>query len=456
MPEDRDRLFEKALARHLRSDAAVDRACLDAEALAAYHDRLLSPEEMATANSHLVSCPDCQEILAQLEITQQVHESQDQASEVLLAPAAGAQRSASNMAHFPARKTSLLRWATPAGAIAAAVLIWIGVRDYRASRKGTASAVEMAENRRDAAPAPEFPSPGSPPVAKQKNEIAPREEYRQQRVAPPTDMLHDEVRQSRVAAEPQANSSADRKLAAPAASPPPKIAGGAAGPVGGRVPADIGGISAEKKKDFDASDKAVLDATKTSPDLPDREINSRTVAGGLPAAPSPAAPAPSRGKAAAPSAPAASSIEVAAQSVLNKEENQPTQFSYAVSTLKLLSFTAVAPDGKDIWRFGEHGAIAHSSDGGSTWESQFAPLTSTLTSGSAPSKKVCWIAGAMGALLRTTDRGKHWQVVIHPITADLGGVHATDDKHATIWDAGNRLRYETSDGGVTWKPTANE
>jgi hypothetical protein len=42
---DRERWFEKALAQHLGSSSAAagDSACLDAETLAAYQDRLLSP-----------------------------------------------------------------------------------------------------------------------------------------------------------------------------------------------------------------------------------------------------------------------------------------------------------------------------------------------------------------------------------------------------------------------------
>ena len=47
MPDDRDQLFEKALARQLRADGAAESLCLDPETLAAYHERALSPEEMA-------------------------------------------------------------------------------------------------------------------------------------------------------------------------------------------------------------------------------------------------------------------------------------------------------------------------------------------------------------------------------------------------------------------------
>ena len=67
-PEDRDRTFEKALASHLRS-GATQPGCLDAELLAAYHERLLAPEQMMSCKQHIASCTRCQEILAQLEAT---------------------------------------------------------------------------------------------------------------------------------------------------------------------------------------------------------------------------------------------------------------------------------------------------------------------------------------------------------------------------------------------------
>ncbi|HUE43997.1 MAG TPA: hypothetical protein VMP12_10545 [Candidatus Sulfotelmatobacter sp.] len=73
--DDREQNFEKALARSLRSpdsargDDAQANDCLDAETLAAYHERLLDPEEMAQRKAHIASCERCQEILAQLEAT---------------------------------------------------------------------------------------------------------------------------------------------------------------------------------------------------------------------------------------------------------------------------------------------------------------------------------------------------------------------------------------------------
>ena len=54
--DDREQNFDKALARHLGlSSAAQGSDCLDAETLAAYHERLLDPEEMAHRKTHVDS-----------------------------------------------------------------------------------------------------------------------------------------------------------------------------------------------------------------------------------------------------------------------------------------------------------------------------------------------------------------------------------------------------------------
>jgi photosystem II stability/assembly factor-like uncharacterized protein len=149
------------------------------------------------------------------------------------------------------------------------------------------------------------------------------------------------------------------------------------------------------------------------------------------------------------------SVTVESQA-LKKDSDLPMMSRTAVSNLGSLPFVASAENGKNIWRFGEHGSIVKSSDGGKTWKSQTAVVGVTLNSGSAPSKKICWIAGAAGTLLRTEDGGKHWQLVTTPISADLSGVVATDAKHASIWDAGHRLSYETFDGGATWRQIGKE
>src|SRR5271154_3932537 len=84
-PDDRDRIFEKALARYLRSAAPsgtdgnalegtrIERSidplvelCPDAEILAAYHDGALSSEERNLWKQHVLGCDSCQIVLAHL------------------------------------------------------------------------------------------------------------------------------------------------------------------------------------------------------------------------------------------------------------------------------------------------------------------------------------------------------------------------------------------------------
>jgi len=68
-PDERDRRFDKALARHLRSaapsgeagglpavPASESVACPDSETLAAYHERSLLPQEMNSWKEHIVGC----------------------------------------------------------------------------------------------------------------------------------------------------------------------------------------------------------------------------------------------------------------------------------------------------------------------------------------------------------------------------------------------------------------
>lgn len=474
--EDRDRLFEKALARHLRGDAAAaeESACLDAEVLAAYHERVLSSEQMSAAKDHLVSCARCQEILLQLEATQGVNEFESREDHLVAAgrafpvkssdvvekadaaaPAPLPDRKATNVAEFRSKRTSRLRWAAPAGAIAAGLLLWIGLRDYRSPVPKSEPVAQIAENRGHAARTPPIPATRPEPMMKRQSKNLPREESREELKeysgAPPSAGLDDEMQNFREKDQPPAHPDADKKAPSPRplAAAPPKVASPKRQSDDRVSPAAAGELSAKTEKSDVTSESAALDSLQvTGRDIQSLETGAAGGAG-TPAAPPAPSPQPtlSRTKVAS---------EVAGASSLNKDANQPASYNNAMFNVATLPSVAATSDGRSIWRFGEHGAIAHSSDGGKTWESQYARLTVTLTSGSAPNKKICWIAGAGGALVRTTDGGKHWQLVTTPISADLGGVHASDAKHASIWDLPNRLSYETSDGGVTWKQTANE
>ena len=116
----------------------------------------------------------------------------------------------------------------------------------------------------------------------------------------------------------------------------------------------------------------------------------------------------------------------------------------------------VAPDQEMVWRVGEAGKIERSTDRGKTWKPQRSGVSVDLRAGSATSARVCWLIGKAGTILLTIDGGKNWKQVGSPIPEDLGGIHAIDAQHASIWDVPNRRSFETDDGGTTWKRTANE
>jgi photosystem II stability/assembly factor-like uncharacterized protein len=151
------------------------------------------------------------------------------------------------------------------------------------------------------------------------------------------------------------------------------------------------------------------------------------------------------------------SAEAFAQGEVITSADAARQATYNRAVSKVaFDIRIAAPGGKKIWSVGPQGQILYSKDSGLTWLPQFSGVPVNLSGGSAPSDQVCWLVGAAGTILRSTDSGNHWQVIRSPISGDLGGVHAVDAKHASIWDASNRLSYETSDGGASWKQSTNE
>jgi hypothetical protein len=489
--EDRDRLFEKALARHLRGGA--DSACPDAENLAAYYEGALSAEEMSAAKKHFAWCARCQEMLAQLAATQSVSELRNQEDELVAggavsrpkrgevygeasAPSVAARapkETESRVTHFPTKKKWLLRWAAPAGAIAAGLLLYLSFRDFRSPAKRAEPATQIAENREDnsnsrdyyAVPgvprkAPQTPPPGTP---KQKDDELAARTSRQQTANPAPSVLLDELETLRSKAEPPKDSKAEKKSAQPP-PPAPKIAANANTPQsGGRISTVEPGTNPAKLKSFDAAAKSGVagDSLQNGAEAQQSQIQLQAsgAASGAPAA-SPSSPAPpasaSQQVTVTAAAPDVANETVKVSALNKKESNLPAMSRNVIDLATLPPRMVVASNEKSIWRFGEHGAIAHSNDGGKTWKSQEVPVTAALTSGSAPAKNTCWIAGAAGTLLRTSDGGKHWQLIITPIAGDLGGVMASDGKHATIWDLSRQATYQTSNGGKTWEKKTAE
>jgi carboxypeptidase family protein len=568
MPEDRDQLFERALARHLRTAGAAESVCPNPDFLAAFHERTLSPEEMSYAKSHIISCARCQSVLAQLEATEAVNELPEDAQAgvqnlaaagfagqarqpVARAAKSSATAAPSKVVAIPPKKYFSLRWFAPAGAVAAGLLVWISFRESRINTKPSAPvpAAQVAENREQAAP--------SGDAENLKDLIQSEELEKQKSAASSTRRLNERTPIAQATPRPQPSLRDEKKDAAvggklesednkPSAGHEYSARAGT-GMGGGRGPS-AAAAQAQANNALQRSDQGVVaqmtDAAPADLDKAERRKVAPPAKSGIVGAAQPAAaplppPAPKRlsarlrGTVTDPSGAVVAganvvlksangdtvvststdtsgaysfsgvaagnyqlelqsagfktdrltgltvaagenvmnarlelgtsteTVEVAAQAPVISNTSQVAEVSEArdlkarnLQTSVLLSpglETVTSPDGNAVWKFGEAGQIFRSTNAGKDWTSAVSGVAVKLLAGSAPSAKICWVAGASGTLLRTTDGGKHWQRIAVPISGDLGGVRASDAKHASIWDAANRLSYETSDGGATWK-----
>jgi hypothetical protein len=500
-PDDRDRTFEKALARHLRSsvpsrpdDGALSGAssglCPDPEMLAAYHDGSLSLEERNLWKQHVLSCENCQLVLAHLEtpldipvITQADEEA------AVLQPATPLPRAvAPARAPRPSPLHSLRwLWLVPAGAIAATLVAWISLHESNPQPLTAPSPVEVADNRQPSVEPP--PAKNIPAATAERNEKA-----------------SEEASERRTASSPAAAASAERDLAsqppqnqqqlsqqaplqyAPNLSHGPSVnaqkqeqqINGAAGVVGGTL--DLKKLdtqNAPKVRQRAVGDLAqparVLPAPppQPAPSLPPAEPNF--LADQSLSAPAKDAPAKDKGSSAPAGAPSVASNAAAAKTTpANADAISAVTESVEVSGAAPMASSAIAnergmlraaalknprvfwaPGGKQAWRLGPAGSLEHSKDKGVTWTPQISGVYTDLVAASAPSTKVCWIVGTAGTILLTTDGGTHWTKLESPVSNDLAAVRATDATHASISlvpDAQNGLvkTYQTSNGGRTW------
>jgi Photosynthesis system II assembly factor YCF48 len=458
--DDREQQFDRALARHLRN-ASHDSACPDAETLAAYHERSLSLEEMASWKDHIFACQRCQETLALVEQSESVpaaeweHDAKlvDLGHAALLhsmraaspdTPQHQVLRSASSMAapapSAPLRIRPSWRAIVPIGALAAAVIVWIGVWEVRTLHTRQMNEAQIAQNR-----------PTPPPILQPspvQSDQSKRDESPSQRMPVP-----------------------QKSIPTPSVGPSTPLAATPSAPDRISPPSASDLAFSKKQESLAANAGQAVSKSQPPSSVSGYMAKSRSVE----ALPSPAA------KVAAPSgaAPAAEAkrkdenervlvpstaetVEVqSAAPTLTTNSSQTVELDQAnVTNLVQLAQTdrryIVAPGEKHAWRLGDAGKIERTTDRGKTWKLQNSGVTADLTAGSATSDRICWVIGKAGTVLLTTDAGKHWKLISTPITADLGGIHATDAAHASIWDVPNRNSFQTTDGGVTWTRTANE
>jgi hypothetical protein len=487
-PDERDRIFDKALARHLRSAAPAGEAagmpgvpssqsgaCPDPETLAAYHERSLLSEQLNSLKEHIVSCASCQTVLAHLEMTDEIPLQAAEEKQVLARTAAAPIVASSSQApatspEAPTRKSRRVRllrgarwqWLAPAGAIAAGLLVWIALHENQPLPlpSMTRSESKMAQNKVPPAPipsdtsaAPQLPAPTKPAVTLARPQAPVSEPaISNGRVASDATKQSQTLRAAAGARSVDSQTDEEfraRKDDARDVSTDQLTAANHADLDAKNLP------DARRKKEAAPAEAEKLQAQLGQLQNSQTQNQSNNYAPQKVAGPSPLTQAEGLKKskvtaAAAPAAPPPRPGEVSGV-VSNYGSSASLELAREISNPRLIS----PPGSNLVWRAGRGGLIEFSKDGGSSWSRQTSGVLADLLTGSAPSDQVCWIVGRVGAVLLTTDGGAHWKVVPSPLTEDLGGVHASDALHATIWNARGTKSFETSDGGLTWKPLLN-
>jgi len=446
--DDRERSFEKALARRLRANAAAT-SCPDAETLASYHERSLTAEEMNAWKQHTAACSNCQEILAQLEATDAIPigagERQNAAAEgsnlfegVYVAEEAPG-KAKETVASVPLRRNPKpfraalhWRWLAPAGALAAGLLVWVALHEKQPTKMTQPAKIEVAENRRPTPPPLAAMAPTVEGEKPEKLASSSKETTTSDKRAAASGVPQNhkaEPAQNEVAVLSEGDfAKSDRKDAQEAI-----VAQAPHGATESVAVGDVAGALKSKQTDeLSTQNRGVTNLlqSQTSPAKP--------AVGGPAALPQMES---KMMKKALPEAAAPESLE------LSSGSRDASTFRMARSRSP---HAVPAPGGKVIWRLGMAGIIEQSSDGGLTWSSQISGTTADLFLGSAPSEQVCWVIGNGGTILRTADGGAHWISVVSPISQNLYRIRASDALHATVWDASRRNSFKTDDGGVTW------
>ncbi len=493
--DDRERNFEKALKRELRANGASGLDCPDAETLAAYHERMLSPEEMVAQKSHIAACPRCQEILATLEITEAIPSAAEDSEKAfekgalqvpMAVPAApvfakspdlaGARAKSTAVREMPRRKT-YLRWAVPTGAIAAGLLVWVAINTNRSPMKMKQSdSVQVAENREQkeaplSVPKPmaEAPAPSSTMADKvTKND---RSYTKQELDALASDDQDRRLTRDKAPAKGRAG-------APPAYDHGPRMMQNQTQNQVQNQNLSKEQIAAQNQhaEEFqykvDGVPQAAGNGAAVTQNAPRRNEQAMKAA---PATPPPPAPVVA-GKVGEANGRKDADLEAQTQMVVvtggaanaADEKKEEENAKAALKKLKTApGFAGIAatklrdtgkdglaliatPDPKVFWIAGLNGVVVKTEDEGKTSRRQEIGEGIKVLAGSAVDTKTCWLIAAKGIVLRTVDGGKHWTTIAAPDAAEFTSIKAVDALRATITDASGKVRYSTSDAGATW------
>lgn len=433
---DVDRLLRAVLRPAAGGPAGV---CPDPDTLAAWVEGGLSLEERASLESHFVGCGRCQEALA-----------------VIGAEAPVPQPAPARTGWFTWVAAPRLRWLVPITAAATVAVFFFATRPLIAPGDETPAAdaaVQMARAE---------PSPGSGRVETPASEAT---------AAPMTQTVPEEKgavagipAQTGAAAKGAAGSGAANEgrdrldavaPARPAAELETQMARREAGLADEAAAPPAPPLPAAGAQVAPSAERAVRDK-KEAPEALGSEalrVNAVPPPASTFGAVSVVAPKPA---AAAADAPHPTTVALQESAMPRGVGPPPAAAALHVADAqkdgeKVLLVTA--PGGAVRWQFGQDGRVRRSVDGGKSWQEQLsrvaADAAAGLNAGSAPSPNVCWVVGSGGMVLLTID-GETWQRLPFPSPLDLVSVRADDARSAAVIARDGR-RFETRDGGLTWR-----
>jgi hypothetical protein len=463
---------EEQLAR--RVGEALDRMtpnpvheCPDAEVIAAYAEKALSPEESSQWEGHFAACARCRTVLRVLTASADTPLAQKEVARLgqLVSPVRtpvdfkekSSERARPRLLEWPRR------WVAPALGVAAVLAVWFAMRPPWRAPEQDASGTLIAQ-----APKDELPSSPAPAA---ENRVSNDALQRDQKTAAAPSQLSAESQPFN--APPSGGLAKGRADAANSLDRVSPNSGSRMSSVQEekklRVPAEERQTQvppAPPSPAESAKEKAAMAAPAPEPQSQAKVASN--------AAPSAAAPQMEKDDAkrgadaslrdkqqvtAQAQAPEASRSRVAGavSSEMQKSPRNEQTFD-VLRSAQPYSALLKAPSGSTLWRAGKGGTIERSTDAGKIWTSQGSPSQEDWLAGAAASDTVCWLVGRNGTIARTTD-GTRWQRVAPPSQAaaaaraksqDWVGVTASDAQSATI-TAGDGRRFATHDGGKTWQ-----
>jgi len=127
----------------------------------------------------------------------------------------------------------------------------------------------------------------------------------------------------------------------------------------------------------------------------------------------------------------------------------PARYVYSPVITDLLS---LASFGSDAWACGVSGAVLHSSDAGTTWNSQTASVgtTNTLRDIRFTDALNGWVVGDGGSIYQTQNGGEAWSNVSVITLENLYGVDFGSDTTAIVVGS-NGLLIRSTNGGSSWR-----